>query len=120
MSALTAKSNFEDKSLILSDIKKRILKMQILHNVDSFFLGELPVSLPVKYSNGKAVYGKIADIYCDEHGILRADIVAYVTNKDRDKDSEIFWGCDIEELSFFDLQCISKVLSANRLSSFPT
>jgi hypothetical protein len=73
----------------------------------------LSIGLPVKHSNGKAVYGKIADIYCDEYGILRADIVSYVTSKGRDKDSEIFFGCDIEELSFFDLKCISNVLSTN-------
>ena len=111
MSNLTTKSNPEDKSSVLLDIKKIILKMQLLYNKSSFYLGELSINLPIKYSNGKSVYGKIAEIYCDEHGTLKADIVLSGTNRE----GEIFFGCDIEQLNFFDLSCIFNTLS---LSSF--
>ena len=101
-------SNSENKSSVLLDIKKIISKMQILYNKSSFYLGELSVSLPIRHSNGKSsVYGKIAEIYCDEHGTLKADIVLSGNNRE----GEIFFGCDIEQLSFFDLSCIFNTLS---------
>ena len=105
----TTKLNFEDKSSVISNIKEKILKIQDSCNNNSFFLGELSVSLPVKYSNGKSVHGKIAEIYCDDAGILRADLVLSGSNRD----SEIFFGCNIEQLNTFDLNSIDRILSIN-------
>ena len=102
----------EDKSVVLSDIKEKIFKMKTVCDMDSFFLGGLPVSLPMQRSSGRSLHGKIAEIYCDENGILRGDLVLSADNKD----SEIFLACNIEQLSIFDLNYIARVLSINLFS----
>jgi len=105
----STKLNYEDKFTVLLDIKEKILKMKTSCNVESFFLGGLSISLPVRYSSGRPLHGKIAEIYCDEDGILRGDLVLSTKNKD----DEIFFGCNIEHLSIVDLNCIARVLSVN-------